>query len=417
MARSATLRLLLAVLGDKPADVISSALGEMSPCERDRIAECCDRLGVAPLVHRQLQATGLAERLSGDAARALAAACYRTAAVNFHLFRELSILLSALGAEAIPVIVLKGASMAWTVYESAALRPMRDVDLLVQGSDLGRVTDILRRLGYHFEEPFDTARIFALHHHLPRCFKPPATCIEVHWNIVHPDSPCAMDLDGIWARSREATVAGQNARFLSHEDTLIHLCEHVSSHLLQFHLLRSLFEIRVVCAKYANEIAWHRLIDLAGRCRAAPSIFLILALARKTLTAAVPDEVLQTLTPRLFEINVLEFAEEELLREDIPPTDVVGWNFVSLLAKRPFRARLLLLCCRTIPPRGEIAKFYGLPPGSPLLPLCYIYRLARREIAWAVLRVLAAYRRGPLAGSTPRHDSRKRGLEGRGSRC
>ena len=75
-------------------------------------------------------------------------AYYASAAHNAVLFQELERILRMLEAAGIPVIVLKGAALAQTIYPDIALRPMTDLDLLVLQKDLDRAVTLIRESGY-----------------------------------------------------------------------------------------------------------------------------------------------------------------------------------------------------------------------------------------------------------------------------
>ena len=75
-------------------------------------------------------------------------AYYASAAHNAVLFQELERILRMLEAADIPVIVLKGAALAQTIYPDIALRPMTDLDLLVKPEHLDRAVELLRAAGY-----------------------------------------------------------------------------------------------------------------------------------------------------------------------------------------------------------------------------------------------------------------------------
>ena len=62
--------------------------------------------------------------------------------------RELTRVLRHWAAEGIDVIPLKGPVLAEAVYPDAALRPFRDLDLLVRPEDRRRADVALRGLGY-----------------------------------------------------------------------------------------------------------------------------------------------------------------------------------------------------------------------------------------------------------------------------
>src|SRR5262245_31969715 len=61
--------------------------------------------------------------------------------VTYHRARTTALteILGALGRRSIPSAVLKGAALAWIIYPSPHLRPMTDIDLLVDASSASDV--------------------------------------------------------------------------------------------------------------------------------------------------------------------------------------------------------------------------------------------------------------------------------------
>ena len=114
----------------------------------DRLTERACYHGVAPLLYNNLQHMDTPDVWSRNALSGLKRAYYATAARNGLLYQALHEMLHALKTKGIPVIVLKGAALAETVYPHRALRPMSDVDLLIHKADLPRVEDTLMGLGY-----------------------------------------------------------------------------------------------------------------------------------------------------------------------------------------------------------------------------------------------------------------------------
>ena len=80
--------------------------------------------------------------------QALQASYYKTAAHNALLFRELERVLAAFAAAGIPVIVLKGAVLAQTIYPDPGLRPMGNLDLLVNRDQIELAVAILKHQEY-----------------------------------------------------------------------------------------------------------------------------------------------------------------------------------------------------------------------------------------------------------------------------
>src|SRR5262249_54550796 len=56
--------------------------------------------------------------------------------------------LDALERRSIRTLVLKGAALAWTIYPSPALRPMTDIDLLVDRTEAAKAQTVIGQLGF-----------------------------------------------------------------------------------------------------------------------------------------------------------------------------------------------------------------------------------------------------------------------------
>jgi Uncharacterised nucleotidyltransferase len=107
----------------------------------DRVVKHACQNDIGPLV----QAASAIPPAEGSAQGPLAAlkALYCATAIrNTLLYRELEALLRALRTLGAPVIALKGAALADTVYQDRALRPMSDVDLMVRKEQLLDVEDL-----------------------------------------------------------------------------------------------------------------------------------------------------------------------------------------------------------------------------------------------------------------------------------
>jgi hypothetical protein len=65
----------------------------------------------------------------------------------FRLGAELVRAVAQLEGAGIAVAAFKGPAVAWTLYESPAMRQMSDLDLLVRPGDVGRAVEVLREGG------------------------------------------------------------------------------------------------------------------------------------------------------------------------------------------------------------------------------------------------------------------------------
>lgn len=119
---------------------------------------------------------------------------------------ETVVLLRSLGIE---TIALKGAWLASQAYPDPALRPCRDLDLLVQEGQVLAAFEVLVGAGYELTEPPELSLDEALRvdKHLPPLRSPRGTMIELHHRLWEPDgrldhaSPLN-DLAGVRDRAR-----------------------------------------------------------------------------------------------------------------------------------------------------------------------------------------------------------------------
>lgn len=106
--------------------------------------------GVAPLLYSIIKKLDLPA--PGAANQAFVKSYYLSAARSQVLKVELDRLIEAFTQAGLPYLPLKGAALAWTVYPDPALRPMYDLDLLVQPGDLLKALQAAQKLGYRLDK-------------------------------------------------------------------------------------------------------------------------------------------------------------------------------------------------------------------------------------------------------------------------
>lgn len=124
----------------------------------------------------------------------------------------------------IPHVFLKGAYLAQFVYPSPALRPVRDIDVIVPPDEAVRAQKMLLDAGYTGRElaKFSAEKASK---HLPRLTSPTSGIhIEVHFSVDAPGGPLA-GLDAFLAVNTR-TLANAALPFMDPTDLLIHLCVH-----------------------------------------------------------------------------------------------------------------------------------------------------------------------------------------------
>jgi hypothetical protein len=199
---------------------------------------CADRMlialalrhGVDALLAAVLTEAGLVDRMHpaarADLREALLARQRERIALESATLRALE----ALDRAGLPVMLLKGAALARTLYRNPVERPMNDVDLLVHPAERERAIDAL--IGAGFAAPKRSAREFwrEAYYHLPlRAPGDEEVLVELHWSVAQPERH-TVDVTRLFADSGFLSVGGTGCRVPSAPDMLLHLSLHHAYH-------------------------------------------------------------------------------------------------------------------------------------------------------------------------------------------
>jgi len=135
----------------------------------------------------------------------------------------------------VPLLFLKGTSLAQLAYANLALKHSWDIDALVMPDDVPKALQVLAAAGYHAFPPLPPvtdqrykrwikfAREYVLYHETK------SVPVELHWKLVEND----YFLSGVCARSPTRTVGitgGAELRTLVGDDLFAYLCVHGATH-------------------------------------------------------------------------------------------------------------------------------------------------------------------------------------------
>lgn len=136
---------------------------------------------------------------------------------------------SMLDCGGIAYAALKGAWLAWHAYPQVALRPMRDLDILVERADILRAYELLLDAGLERTSTDPTLIAYALDHnkHLPGLRDPISGCyVELHCRIAHEGPSAPLDSTRVLASRFFESLNGATIAYLSPTNTLLHLIVH-----------------------------------------------------------------------------------------------------------------------------------------------------------------------------------------------
>ena len=192
-----------------------------------------DQHGVLPLVYQALErhARGL---VPSDVSAELRRRFEANALHNLVLTGELARLIQLLGAQGIKAMAFKGPVLAASAYGDLALRQFVDLDVLVNKTDVRAAALALLREGYVERTAFSRSRrlsnVLRSHHQLGFLRDDPRVIVEIQWHLTPHYFAFAPNLDALWRRERQVTVAGSPLPSLGPEDHLLFLYVHGAKH-------------------------------------------------------------------------------------------------------------------------------------------------------------------------------------------
>ena len=352
-------------------------LEKLSAADWESLVNGALRLGVGGLFYREIKSRDVpTELIPVDVRNRLRDAYRNLATWNTRLFFEVIKVLTSLAGNQLPVIALKGLSLAKNIYGDIALRPMSDVDLFVREEDLVRAGRVLLTLGYMQCFPA-WERLSKTYHHLPPFTNKNGVIIELHWNIVTPDSPMKVDLDGLWERACLIKVDHLEVRVLSPEDLFLHLCIHACFHLQTGLGLIPLCDMAGLIKTFADKIRWPIVVERAKRWGGQKGVYLMLLLVRELLGAAAPDEIMAEIKPEDYQSVFFDEALEQIF--DVSPSGPLNVIRIRQLSKikeiKGIKDKVLALLKKAFPSREHMARFYPVSVSSSKIYLYYLFRL------------------------------------------
>jgi len=145
------------------------------------------------------------------------------AIVNVHLWRQLQEIGEALDRSGIRVVLLKGAYLAYWVYEDPGLRRLSDLDLLCRPDDWDSVKQVLEGIGYR--QQYETSAIDCLSAHPLPFFRRQGARIDVHLDL-----RCGLNTEDVISRAVPAEREGVRFLTLALPDSVRYLIAHLTRH-------------------------------------------------------------------------------------------------------------------------------------------------------------------------------------------
>jgi len=219
----------------------------------------------------------------------------RTFVLNERLFHDMARVLRALAAAGIPAIALKGAALVTCAYKDSGVRPMADLDVLVEPRRARQAFAALRALGWRSEVRRPESLLGV--RHAAVFVSPEGRELDLHWSLLW--ESCAGDADAaLRAAARTASLRGAPALAPAACDLLLHVCVHGLSSAggPAIRWAADAFTLAALSARAAkgapDAIDWARLAREAASRRLALPVGAALRWIRDHLDAPVPEDAL-----------------------------------------------------------------------------------------------------------------------------
>ncbi len=273
--------------------------GTSQPVDWDAVLARAEAHGVGPLLYHKLRSAGCLEALPADSVQALQGAYYEAAARNTLRLRALEAILKALARQGIIPILLKGAGLMLTVYDSPALRPMADLDLLVLPAELRPALHCLASLGYRptHAEQFPGAYQVVTHHVGLRREGPFGSLVELHhhWLSLPGSLSRYVPMEEVQQRAIAVQVGQAEALVLAPSDQMLHLSGHLAIHNPVIHRLIWYYDLDRVIQGYEQSLDWALIFQRAVDYHMVLPLKMVLPAIVGTFATPVPAEVLEEL--------------------------------------------------------------------------------------------------------------------------
>lgn len=329
--------------------------------------EACVAHGLAGLIYERLRTGRRDNGWPEQVRRELERYAHGQAAAELLRGEEIRRVLDALADAGIRPVLLKGAPLAYTVYNSPSARPRADTDLLIPEGQVACARQTLASLGYrptlHCDDLFSQFEV------QKEDVVGVAHVFDVHWKIsTQPVFADVLTYDELVSGAQAVSALGPHARTTGPLHALLLACAHPVMHHQNIERLQWIYDIHLL-ASMLSDADFERFAEMALQKKMAAVCARGLRLSQQTFRTAVPEFALSRLvTPGEGEASAAYLASDRRWHDEL----------VSILRSLPsWRDRLRHLREVLFPSPQYMLGAYNLndhPLGTLLLPALYVHR-------------------------------------------
>lgn len=377
-SRRATLALLAAIVHSEPDPARLAASLTASNLDWRDVFYCADGHGLTPMLYSFAREHDLFHLIPETAQHYLEQAYNDNRIRNLDARREFAEIMNWLKEARVDSLVLKGLPLLLDLYPDPSHRVLYDLDLLVrEAGEAQRGLELLLAAGF---APVPMKGSAQVNKHLPSVWrmngfvrrgylfdpKQPRP-VELHVRLWDQEwrGLDVRPLDNLWARSRVKELDGMPIRVMSPEDTLVHLCVHLATHLVEREArLGQAVDVSRFMQRYNQSLDWDRIIRAGERARVARFLYLVLVTVNQLTAAPLPDPpVLAALRART-SLQLREWADRQgasdLLAMDYRQPQLDRAYALTFAATDTWREKLSVLRFALLPPLDQLEQEYGM---------------------------------------------------------
>jgi hypothetical protein len=340
---------------------------------------------VSPIIHKVIERDRL--DVPPEILDAFQNDYYASARRNALLLNAVEQVVERMATAGVEVIVLRGASLAETVYGDAALRPMADADLLIRPDVIHDVARLMGELGYRLHDAVDYCAQFQ--------HEPSKSLIEIHWAIGGGSQCFNVAFESLWKERQPLRVGSVITNQLSPEDAILLTSFHIGfQHSFAVRLI-SLLDMYVLTATPPKAPAWDSLVRRACGFKLSHLVYAVGDVASRVFGDSIPAEVMRELRShctrlqlhRLRTLDLVErFAGEKVrFGETDPDSSPLARFFWTYRGKDKLRLLRATLRADKSPLNRHPARSNVRLPllrRLPWLIKTYAWPLAKQGLQW-----------------------------------
>ncbi|OQA02323.1 MAG: hypothetical protein BWY70_00046 [Bacteroidetes bacterium ADurb.Bin408] len=253
--------------------------------------------GTAPFFYKIIKEHHLETLVPESVFNAVQGSYYHVLSKNVRAQEELKKILKIFNDASIKTLLIKGMASAEYIYGDPGLRPMSDIDLLVENKQLLTAEQLLFDMGFVNTEPYKSYKLRTLniYNHL-NAFQNSRVKIELHHDLSSSHHIIRFPTEKVWDGAQIVNFGDENTHILKDEWNLIYLSIHLVSHFIKKNIrLNNFVDIAELIKVKQDKIDWSFIAEQCKIYNIRLPVFRAFSISRTYFHAPVPNEVIHQL--------------------------------------------------------------------------------------------------------------------------